>query len=66
MSAIKILRFGRCNCKGRDGKIKKLYQTYAIAKEKAYEAKENRHVHLNVYECPMHLGFHLTSNQHMY
>lgn len=56
----------RCNCKGKDGKLKKLYPNYTLAAKNAYYAKETRRIHLNIYECPQHLGYHLTSNQHQY
>ncbi len=52
----------RCRCTGKNGKLKKLYPNYSSAMENLYYAKESRNVTLHVYECPEHLGFHLTSN----
>lgn len=52
-----------CNCKGKDGKTKKLYATYKEAIENARYCEKTRGVRLRVYECPEERGWHLTSNQ---
>lgn len=57
---------GRCNCKGKDGKLKNLYATREAAEENARYCQLSRGVHLNVYECPEKKGWHLTSNQHQW
>lgn len=56
----------RCSCRGKDGKLKKLYADYETAMNKLYDARDFRQTFLNVYECPEGLGYHLTSNQYQY
>lgn len=48
-----------CNCKGKDGKTKKLYATYKEAIENARYCEKTRGVRLRVYECPEERGWHL-------
>jgi|GEM_PF-2341679 len=47
-----------CDCRGRDGKPKRLYATA----QDAYAVARTRPVDLEIYECPETEGYHLTSN----
>jgi len=52
----------RCECKGKDGRKKKLYRNKREACEQAQFAKVDRQVQLSIYSCPNGTGYHLTSN----
>ena len=49
-----------CSCKGRDGKLKFLYETYEDAKRRANNIYQERNIQLDVYKCYLTNGFHLT------
>ena len=56
------IRFCRCACRGRGGKLKRLYQSEAEALFVAAERMAECHCDLYVYRCPERNGWHLTKN----
>lgn len=52
-----FFRGSGCDCRGRDGRPKRLYRTAAEARA----AASSRPASLRVYECPETEGYHLTS-----
>lgn len=48
------------DCRGRDGKNKKRYQTQKIANQRVHILFQEKGKRLNIYRCPFSQGWHLT------
>jgi hypothetical protein len=54
-------RLRKCaQCRGQDGAAKDDYETFQAALDTARYIEENRKIYLDVYECPVDSGWHLT------
>jgi hypothetical protein len=49
-------------CKGKDGNLKDIYETFQSAVDTVKHIEESRGIFLSIYKCPQNNGWHLTKN----
>ncbi|MBO4436210.1 MAG: hypothetical protein J5791_04910 [Fibrobacter sp.] len=59
---IKPVADRRCNCRDKQGRLKKLYASPSEAADTASTRMDVTQKWLKIYECPEKLGWHITSN----